>query len=109
MKKIIIFTGLFFLISSSTALGFVFGSSNLPIMGYPSFTSTHTKPFKPITKTNMTIEAYHNDVIRYSNDANEYIKSCDNDIQRIQEEASAARKAANSVIREHNSYMQTGY
>jgi hypothetical protein len=104
---IILFLTLF--CASSIALGYVIGSSNLGIMGYPDFSSSRMKPIKPYSRDSYSMDRYYHDVKIHVEEADRYIEAANNDIQRIQEAAEKARNEAREAIREHNNFVKFGY
>jgi hypothetical protein len=110
MKKQIVFSLIAILLcSTSVAFGYVIGSSNLGLMGYPSFESTHYKPSKPLTRDEYSINRYKQEVKTYMEEARTYVESANNDIQRIHEEKNSVINDANDVVNEYNSYINYGY
>ncbi len=107
MKKITLIISIVLLCFSSIAFGYVIGSSNLGIMGYPSFDKM--KPFAPISKDSFSMSTYQSDVERYVQDAKEYVESANNDIRRIVEKKEEATQMANDVVRTFNNYVKFGY
>lgn len=97
------------LCSTSIAFGFVIGGSNLGVMGYPSFSSTHySTPAIPYNRDRFSADQYEQEVNNYVRDAKEYIEFADNDISRIKDEKREAIDQANRVIRDYNNYIN-GY
>ena len=107
MKKIAFLGAIVFLCSSSVALGYVFGSSNLGPFGYPEFTGS--KPMKPYSRDTYSIDRYSTEVRNYVDETNRYIEAAVNDIQRIREQAEKAKFEANDLINEHNRFIRGGY
>lgn len=88
-KKIIISLLIATLWGSSVALAYVYGGTNLDFTGYPQFNGY--LPYNP-TRTDLEI---------FINEADEYIKNCNNDVQRIYE---ARNNAIDTVNREIERY-----
>jgi len=83
------------LILSADAGAYVFGGSNLGIMGYPDPTcmKPYDKPTKPFDLTdhfavdqyNADVERYNEELDRYIRCIKEYLANADSDRQRISE------------------------
>lgn len=89
-KRILLFTLIMVMCFVSTALGYVMGGSNLPLGDYPAFGKTiYPMP----TRLDMEL---------YLQDAERYVKNCDNDIERIIEARNDAISKANREISNYN-------
>jgi hypothetical protein len=108
-KKIVLITLLIVLCSTSGALGYVIGNTNLGIGGYPDFSSYHAKPSKPYTYGEYSVNQYKTDVEKYICQTHEYLEAANNDIKRIQENKETTINDANNVINEYNNYIKNGY
>ncbi len=95
------------LCSSSIALGIVFGSSNLGILGYPKF-SPHIYPSKPYSMDQYFVNQYESDVKQYVRVAKDYIEAANNDVKRINENIDEVTTKTNSIIQEYNQFVR-GY
>lgn len=89
-KKIAISAAILALCSTSAAIGYVYGGSNLGYSGYPAF--DEYLPYNP--------SQY--EVQQYVDSAQEYVENCDYDIQRILEAKNDAIYQANEAVANYN-------
>lgn len=89
-KKILITTIFIIFWMTSVAFAYVFGGSNLGIMGYPEFDG-----FLPYDPSRADMELY-------IQQAHEYLDNCDNDIKRIIEAKQNAVNIVNDAIYRYN-------
>lgn len=92
---------------SPNARAFVFGGSNLGVLGYPDHScyAPYSKPYRPYSfNSQFEIDRYNDDVDRYNREVREfidcirdYVDNASNDIERIKEKANAAIDEANSL------------
>lgn len=107
MKSILFFGSVLALCAGCLGAGYVFGGSNLGIMGYAKF-SGH-KPSRPFSRDDYSRRSYQNDVEQYISDAKEYVENARNDKIRIDNATEEAIDSANNVVDEYNSWVQLGY
>lgn len=83
---------------------YVVGGSNFTLAEYSRFTKM--KPYKPYSSSVSQYEydRYRNEVQAYLDDAKEYVKNADYDIQRIEEAQKKVTDLANSAVEEFNSW-----
>lgn len=94
--------------SSTFLFGYISSRSN--ILGiYPSFESKAIRPSKPYGKDEYSINRYKREVREYAEDAENYVKAGNNDIETIERAKSMAIQSANQVIEEYNRFMRSGY
>ena len=96
-RKILFLTIGIFMCSTSAALGFVIGGSNLPLSDYPEF-----KKYLSYNPTQYEMEEY----VRA---AKEYIANCDNDIDRIHDVKRETIKKVNQTVDDYNRRQVLGY
>ena len=109
MKKLALIVSLIVLSSTSVAFGYVMGSSNLPMFGYPAHSDkAGYRPSRPYSNSGYEASNYRNEVEAYVNRIKEYVDGCDNDVKRINEARQEAISEANSIINEYNQYVK-GY
>lgn len=92
--------------STSIAFGYVIGSSNFGIMGYPEFRAY--KPHPPYSKDSYAVQNYRREVNNYVDEAKKYLESANNDIDRIYDAKENAIKESNNVVDEFNRFV-SGY
>lgn len=90
IKKILVPTAILFSVLSFPSMAYVYGGSNLSIMGYPSFSGY------------VSYEPSYDEMQRYLSDVKEYVENCDNDIQRIIEARDEAIRKANQKVQSYN-------
>lgn len=89
-KKIAISAAILALCSTSAALGYVYGGSNLGYSGYPAFDEY------------LSYNPSKYEVEQYVDEAREYVENCDYDIQRILEAKADAINQANEAVANYN-------
>lgn len=107
VRLILIFSVVLLLCFSSASIGYVYGSSNLGVAGYPEFRSM--RPIRPVTNSKVFINKYKEDVDQYLRDARKYIESAQNDRTLIKEAVEQCTRDATSVIDEYNTWLNYGY
>ena len=106
MKKAI-FTIMVILFVASDAPAFVFGGSNLGILGYPEFSGY--RPGKPYSRESYMISSYRMEMENYLSEIEEYLDNARNDIKRISEAMQEAKDEADDAVNEFNRFIRSGY
>ena len=104
-RKLMILAGLFVL--SAPSFGYVYGGSNLPILGYPSHdcSAPYSKPHEPysfnsqwqVDQYNSEVRAYNDELEEYFSCIREYVENAENDLKRVRDAAQEAIHEANSL------------
>ncbi|HML33908.1 MULTISPECIES: hypothetical protein [Sporomusa] len=97
------------LCSTSIAFGYVIGSTNFDMFGYPEFSRKHIRPTPPYSRDSYSMSRYRTEVEDYLFQAKKYTEAANNDIDRIEEAKQDAIKAANEVVDEYNRFVKYGY
>lgn len=105
-SKIVLLLAGIMLCSTSVALGFIFGPTNLDMFGYPEFAKKHYAPSTPYSRDTYSMENYRHEVERYREDARKYIEAADNDIRRIEEAKAQAIRDANNAVEQYNRFIR---
>lgn len=110
MKKTLVITAIigFCFSTVSFSAGYIYGTSNLGMGGYPGF-KDYGKPMKPFKKDKFSMTMYSQEVDRYVNEARSYVDAAENDITSIRRAIDDAELKAKSVVDEYNRFVTFGF
>lgn len=74
---------------------------------YPAF--RESEPIRPAGRERWEFDHYRRQVEAYLEDADKYIKNCDEDIEAIRQRQREAARKANNVVDDFNNWANGGY